>query len=472
MPNYKNTVEFKDFTMKQFFSQFILFEGDDYIIGHKAEIMAYVKAVIASGQKNLDNFVIRIGEEKIAQKLENSPFALLALVPPCDKRTYMIEESLKSSDNCVALLKWLGHFGTHMSLTVKDRRVIENAFDYVDWNPNIPQACWDGNIESSIKAIQGILAVRKAEAEKTERENEWTRVKRPEAKLIADIKSMELGEILKNMDTCIHIGFDPLTKIMSQKANKGEFLLPIQWVEAFCLIEDIRSPLIGRKGDDPTCRKWSAFISDLMENQYKSLRKMRGTALLVIDMSGSMCESVKFNEHYAIDRIDIAVSTALTFQALCENCIVYLTAENGKTTIRKVELPFDLYGASEHVRKEAERMGSGGINTHFCLQMIKNELDAAGTKPDMCFVFSDSGDGCYGSHRVFPQQPPVRVAPIMVLTDAAHTGRSKVQIDAQWEMEVLGFSNYMTEAAFDLAGVTNPTAKSSDFNGGSYRVSF
>jgi len=466
---YLGEVRPLDWTITQFLEQFILFEEDNYLEANKANIQAYIKKVADKGQRDLDNFIKAIGEIRVSQKLENAPFALLALCPAGDRRTSIMEDSLKSCDNCVAMLKWLGKFGTISTLTPRDRKIIEQSFDYIDWNESIPIECWDGNIESSIKAILQILKDRaKSTEDKPDYLWERKRNPRPANIVLSKIQAMSLNEILSNIDACIHVGFPVLSKLVNQKVPTAGFVLPIQFLEAICLISE--TDRISRSDREKTTAQWSAFLSPILEAQLAPLTKMKGEVLLVLDWSGSMEAGVEMNGHYCMNRQQIAILSALCFQALCENNVTYLTAENSSTTIKKVELPFDIWGAYRHAEEAAERMGCGGINTHRCLTMIKNELKR---DVDLCFVFSDSGDGQLGSSKTWPNVEPIRLAKVMVLTDAAWQSDARININSQWDAEILGFSNYGVEFAYSKMGVQNPSAKSSDFSVGSkYRVSF
>lgn len=140
-------------------------------------------------------------------------------------------------------------------------------------------------------------------------------------------------------------------------------------------------------------------IEKLMFKCLAQAKRLTGTTVLVVDVSGSMqaglaSKTLRKNKKrvsYEYSRMDAAAMMAIMARELCDHAVIYATAgSDGFRTHRTEHVSSSLRGFAlqDRIRAMKHELGGGGIFTRQCLEYIK-EREAS---PDRILIFSDSQD--------------------------------------------------------------------------------
>lgn len=457
----------------QFLNQFILFEDDQFIKDWEKEIREFIENIPVGKMKH---FIDDIAEIKTMQKLENAPFALLALVPQSFHRDNTIEEIILSVENGLAMMKWIWKFyqiDLYKFFNKELIESIENAINALSWPKHIPAIYSpEDSFKIKCKIVSSVVDERnKSLILKKNRWGDFLYSRNNKGNNIPEEKldDIELVEILANIRELNHIGMKKILSVIRGKSLNCGYIQPIQILESILLH---KSCFETYRLIDPGTKKLNDCLSEILESQLSGLQKLNDKALFLIDGSGSMESCVSYAGHNIMDRSHIAILWAIVFGKLCKDSKCYITAaqERHIPIVREIQLPCNILEAIDIVRKIG--IGCGGIYVHSALELIKEKLKRDSFVPKICMVFADSEDDTPEDKR-WPRVAPIRIADKMLLINAEHQGKRYIETNAQWDAHICGYTDYAVEFAYDSLGIANPTAKGSDFaNGANYRVSF
>lgn len=189
------------------------------------------------------------------------------------------------------------------------------------------------------------------------------------------LKEHKLGGLatLRNLRNMIDAGVDP--DLIRDRLENGKFekVLPYRFLTAV-----------------DYAPQYESSIEKAMLNCVKSIPKLPGKTLMILDTSGSMgYVSSKFSFS---SRIDMGIATMIVGSALCENTLVYLTAGSDAQRIHATAPVPSRQGFSlrDAIIKVKGKLGSGGIFLVQCLSHI--DTLEKGQQFDRVLVFTDEQD--------------------------------------------------------------------------------
>lgn len=174
-------------------------------------------------------------------------------------------------------------------------------------------------------------------------------------------------------------------------------------------------------------------IETLMFATYAQLPKLPGYTVFIVDVSGSMGNTISSKSKYK--RLDVAKAMALLAVNQCEQIDIFCTAGSdgqGKHSTAQITHPslgFDLF---DQITQQERRLGGGGIFTRQCLEYIQPLLKQ---QPDRIIVFSDSQD-CDRGNKI---PNPFGVHNYIVDVSAHRNG---INYQGKWTAEVSGWSEH------------------------------
>jgi len=136
---------------------------------------------------------------------------------------------------------------------------------------------------------------------------------------------------------------------------------------------------------------WAREIEDLMYRCAKTWPRLSGFSTLVIDVSGSMGQTLSSKSEFT--RMDAAAAMAVLAAECCDHVSIYATAGNDrhhKHDTKKVE-SLRGFALADKILYEKNRLGGGGIFTRQVCDFIRGKEEA----PDRLMIFSDSQDCDY-----------------------------------------------------------------------------
>jgi len=150
-----------------------------------------------------------------------------------------------------------------------------------------------------------------------------------------------------------------------------DMLLPIDFLRAYQNSKD-----------------WGREIEDLMYRCAAQWPKLKGHTIFVVDVSGSMHESLSAKTDY--NRQDMAAALAVLATECCEHISVYATAGDDYRRVHQTKKVKPLRGFAlvQQLREVASELGGGGIFTRQCCEFLRKHEE----KPDRIIIFSDSQD--------------------------------------------------------------------------------
>ena len=194
--------------------------------------------------------------------------------------------------------------------------------------------------------------------------------------------------------------------------------------------------------------EFSRQIEDAMISSYANLPKLKGKTLFIVDVSGSMHESMSAKSDFS--RYDAACAMAMLAANQCEDYEIVCTAGNDYTHIGEHEhIPYPQkgFGIFEQIHSTNRRIGSGGIFTRQCLEWCNDKFK--GQKFDRIIVFSDSQDCDFLNKRI-----PKPFGTYNYICDvSAHT--KGVNYRGVWTAEISGFSEHFITFIAAMEGIQN-----------------
>lgn len=439
--------------IKQLISQLVVFEDSNAVSSYCERFRKSWPKLSESEKKQTMLYIVEL---KLNQKLENGPMALFSLIEKSKERDNHLFNLINSEFNFAALIKWIcvnkTEFMWNDGVTVKVLKEIVSGIDFdhfeklagftgqftEDWN-------YIQHKSSQLSSSRGKLALVTTEE---------------------GFEMITAEDILANFKDYIGIfGEKKVLSNLKQAALEGDYLLPMDWFLALY--------------DHPT-EAADIIITELFKKQFGVMRKLPGNNKSKIDGSGSMSERVfieKGNSRYTPTRWDIAVWFTYQMGIMSNNFSVNLCVSNDKEfLIPKIEWdPNDtILSFQRKFQKLLEHyQNKGGWYSGIYTAESLRALEKTGEKVDNLFIFTDSGD-MTSSNKKWPAIPPIRPATKIYACNVENDyGNShNVESNAQFDMLINGYSNYMLEGVFHDLGFANPLFKATEFTGSGYRISF
>jgi hypothetical protein len=203
---------------------------------------------------------------------------------------------------------------------------------------------------------------------------------------------------------------------------KTERILPLQFFSAFN-----KAPV------------FKAEIDALMRRALAQYTRLKGTTILVLDVSGSMGTSVSGKSEFS--RLDAGLALTVMAKEVCEDLILYATAgSDGARThqTKRIVSPARGFDLSLAIEKEVPSLGGGGIFTRQALEFIKADLKAQNGDVDRILVLSDSQD-CDRANKV-----PAPFGKYNYIIDVS-SNQFGINYKGVWTQEISGWSQHFIE---------------------------
>lgn len=214
------------------------------------------------------------------------------------------------------------------------------------------------------------------------------------------------------------------------KNLRGGMLLPLDYLKASRM-----------------CPVFTRDIEDKMIDSYRSLPKLPGKTLFIVDVSGSMGSVTSSGSSFS--RMDQACAMAMLAANQCEDFKLVATAGNDHTRVGAhewIQYPMKGFDITKQIQDTQKNIGWGGIFTRQCLEWCKTKF--AGETFDRIIIFSDSQD-CDTKN-----QTPNPFAKYNYICDvSAH--KNGVNYKGCWTAEISGWSEHFITYIAALEGLEN-----------------
>lgn len=235
--------------------------------------------------------------------------------------------------------------------------------------------------------------------------------------LLRNLSNMKKAEVDKNV---IYKGLNELN---------GTMLLPLDFMKAVNMAPEFKS-----------------HISDAMVNSYKSLPKIPGRTLFIVDVSGSMSCYVSGKSRFT--RFDVACAMAMLAANQCEDFELVLTAGNDYTCTGKhehIKYPGTGFDICDTIKTHKADLGGGGIFTRQCLEWCEQTFDG---EFDRIIIFSDSQD-CDMVNKL-----PKPFGKKNYIVDVSSEKRG-INYNGIWTAEISGWSEHFLTYIAAFEGIEN-----------------
>lgn len=227
---------------------------------------------------------------------------------------------------------------------------------------------------------------------------------------------------LRNMQSA---GVPRPTIVKGLNELKGAMLLPLDFLKAMR-----ESNGLDRE------------LEDAMLNTYKSLPKLPGKTLFIVDVSGSMGSLTSSGSKFS--RLDIACSLAMICANKCEDFELVCTAgDDGRRIESQVRIKYPSKGFNlfKEIAASRDTVGNGGIFTYQCIEKLRKQLGNKIHDYARIIVFSDSQDidVCYGS-----LNKPRPFGKYNYICDVSCNTKG-INYKGVWTAEISGWSEHMLD---------------------------
>ncbi|QOR58300.1 TROVE domain-containing protein [uncultured phage cr106_1] len=191
-------------------------------------------------------------------------------------------------------------------------------------------------------------------------------------------------------------------------------------------------------------------IEDAMIESYKSLPKLKGNTLFIVDVSGSMLSNLSGKSSFS--RLDAACAMAMLAINQCERYELVTTAGDDYRRIQSsehIKYPERGFGVFNQIKQSMGKIGSGGIFTKQCLDWCRKKF--GGVKFDRIIIFSDSQDIDYHYDKTILPEP---FGKCNYICDVSAELRG-VNYKGRWTAEIGGFSEHFLTYIAALEGLQN-----------------
>lgn len=236
--------------------------------------------------------------------------------------------------------------------------------------------------------------------------------------------------MLRNLRNMRQAGVDKKVIEKGLSELKSSMLLPMNFLQAAD-----QNPEFKRQ------------IEDAMLESYKSLPKLQGRTLFIVDVSGSM--RCKYSAKSQYDRLDAACAMAMLAANQCEDFELVCTAGDDYHRVHKTEhIPYPSKGFDiiDQIKSTYHKLGGGGIFTRQCLEWCKANISG---EFDRIIIFSDSQDCDSYNSRI-----PKPYGKYNYIVDVSSEKRG-VNYRGIWTAEVSGFSESFLSFIAGYEGLAN-----------------
>ena len=222
------------------------------------------------------------------------------------------------------------------------------------------------------------------------------------------------------------------------KELKGAMLLPLDFLKA----------MRESKGLDRE-------LEDAMLNTYKSLPKLPGKTLFIVDVSGSMGSITSSGSTFS--RMDQAAAMSMLAANQCEDFELVCTAGDDWSRTEKqeyIKYPSKGFKMFQDINSMYHKLGGGGIFTYQCIEKLRNQLGNKIHDYARIIVFSDSQD-IDVSHGL--KNKPRPFGKYNYICDvSAHT--HGINYNGVWTAEISGWSEHFLTYIAAFEGIENQFA--------------
>ena len=236
--------------------------------------------------------------------------------------------------------------------------------------------------------------------------------------------------MLRNLSNMMKAAVDRKVIADGIKNLRGAMLLPLDYLKAARM-----------------CPQFEREIEDKMINSYKSLPKLPGKTLFIVDVSGSMGSTTSSGTNFS--RLDQACAMAMLAANQCEDYELVATAGDdyaSKGAHEWIQYPKKGFGLAQQIYDTKRNIGGGGIFTRQVLEWSKKQF--AGVTFDRIIIFSDSQD----CDRVDKTPHPFGINNY-ICDVSAHT--HGVNYRGCWTAEISGWSEHFITYIAALEGLEN-----------------
>ncbi len=279
------------------------------------------------------------------------------------------------------------------------------------------------------KATPAISALMKGELKSEALENQLSAggdMKKVFTQLIEDGK-MGSMQVLRNMANFEKCGLERNLVLKAIESIKSGWITPLDFLKAYKYGKAYLGPL-----------------ARAMDRHYSQREKIKGSTILVLDVSGSMGAQLSAKSEFK--RIDLALSLAAMASSVFEDLQLYVTAGNDGSKKHSTQQWNETLGLNlvEELPKMNSAVGSGGIFTFQVCEYLK-DIGAA-KNADRLVVISDSADiGVSSGERRLPDTKPYKTSYIIDIS--VHTHGIKT---GNWTAEINGVSEKLFDYILEI----------------------
>jgi len=236
--------------------------------------------------------------------------------------------------------------------------------------------------------------------------------------------------MLRNISNMMKADVDRKVITEGIKNLRGAMLLPLDYLKAARM-----------------CPQFEREIEDKMLDSYKSLPKLPGKTLFIVDVSGSMGSVTSSGTSFT--RLDQACAMAMLAANQCEDYELVTTAGDdwaSKGAHEWIQYPKKGFGLAQQIYDTKRNIGEGGIFTRQVLEWSKKKF--AGEVFDRIIIFSDSQD----CDRVDKTPHPFGINNYICDVSAHQHG---VNYRGCWTAEISGWSEHFITYIAALEGLEN-----------------
>jgi hypothetical protein len=219
---------------------------------------------------------------------------------------------------------------------------------------------------------------------------------------------------------------------------KGAMLLPLDFLKA----------MRESKGLDRE-------LEDAMLNTYKSLPKLPGKTLFIVDVSGSMGSITSSGSTFS--RMDQAASMAMLAANQCEDFELVCTAGDDWSRTEKqeyIKYPSKGFKMFQDINSMYHKLGGGGIFTYQCIEKLRKKLGNKIHDYARIIVFSDSQDIDVSHGSTNKPRPFGKYNYICDVSCHTHG----IAYNGVWTAEISGWSEHFLTYIAAFEGIENTFA--------------
>jgi len=201
-----------------------------------------------------------------------------------------------------------------------------------------------------------------SEGKGTDKKETWERL----------VSERKLGAmaLLRNLRNMIDAGVDEGIIRQALVSCKADKVLPFRFIAA-----------------EKEAPKFRGELETLMLSCLKTVDKIKGKTIVVVDVSGSMKSNLSGKSN--MNRQSAAMALAMLIKGVSEECIVYATAGNDCSREGKSERISDNlkgFALADAIERAARSLGGGGIFLKHCVDYAAKDAKTADTRTVLVMI--------------------------------------------------------------------------------------